>query len=162
MSGIAATIYLSVFFLCLYLVGLGIRKILFLRDRAKMREETRRGGRVIAIVNEMGPGSVRKFWLICQKYRVDGVLVNYEGKFHAYVNRCRHMTTPLDFIRSQFFTADGRYLECLTHGAVYEPETGLCVGGPCPGLALYRLPVMIDHGEVLVSCPAGDLSFLDD
>jgi len=162
MSGIAATVYLSVFFLFLYLAGLGIRKIIFLRDRARLRRENRLGGRVVARVSEMQPGSVRKFWLICQKYRVDAFLVNHEGRFHAYVNRCRHMTTPLDFVRNQFFTEDGRNLECLTHGAIYEPESGLCIEGPCKGLALYRLPVMIDREEVLVCCPTGDLSFLEE
>ncbi len=162
MSDISITIYVSVAFLCFYIFGLGIKRVFFLRDQAKLRRETRLGGRAIALVNEMEPGSVRKFWLICQKYRIDGFLVNYEGRFHAYVNRCRHMTTPLDFVRNQFFTEDGRHLECLTHGAVYEPESGLCIEGPCKGLMLYRLPVMIDRGEVLVSCPTGDLSFLGD
>jgi nitrite reductase/ring-hydroxylating ferredoxin subunit len=127
-----------------------------------MEQESRSAGRVIARVEEMRPGSVKKFWLICQKYRVDAFLINYQGTFHAYVNRCRHMTTPLDFVRYQFFTEDGRRLICLTHGALYEPDSGVCVEGPCKGLALYRLPVLIDRGEVLVSCPPGDLSFLAD
>jgi len=156
------TIYLSLFFLCLYLLGLFIRRYLFLRDKARMERESRLAGRVIARVEEMRPGSVKKFWLICQKYRVDAFLINYQGTFHAYVNRCRHMTTPLDFVRYQFFTEDGSRLICLTHGALYEPDSGVCVEGPCKGLALYRLPVLIDRGEVLVGCPPGDLSFLAD
>lgn len=156
----ALTLYLSLVFLCLYLVGLLIRRYLFFRDRARMRRESRLGGRVVARVEEMGPGTVKKFSLICQKYRVDGFLINYRGRFHAYVNRCRHMTTPLDFVRYQFFTEDGRYLVCLTHGALYEPDSGLCVDGPCQGLSLYRLPVLVDQGEVVVGCPAGDLAFL--
>jgi nitrite reductase/ring-hydroxylating ferredoxin subunit len=72
------------------------------------------------------------------------------------------MTTPLDFVRYQFFTEDGRHLICLTHGAVYEPDSGLCVDGPCKGSSLYRLPVLVDQGEVVVRCPSGDLSFLAD
>jgi nitrite reductase/ring-hydroxylating ferredoxin subunit len=127
-----------------------------------MEQESRLAGRVIARVEEMRPGSVKKFWLICQKYRVDAFLINYQGTFHAYVNSCRHMTTPLDFVRYQFFTEDGSRLICLTHGALYEPDSGVCVEGPCKGLALYRLPVLIDRGEVLVGCPPGDLSFLAD
>lgn len=162
MSGDLVTIYLPLLFLCLYLIALGIRKILFLRDAARMRSETKSGGRAVAKTGELEPGSVKKFWLICHKNRVDGFLLNYEGRFHAYVNRCRHMTTPLDFVRNQFFTEDGRHVMCMTHGAVYEPESGLCIDGPCKGLSLYRLPVVIEAGEVLVGCPAGDLSFLDD
>ncbi len=151
------TIYLSLFFLCLYLLGYLFRKIIFLRDKAKMDRESRLGGRVIARVEEMAPGSVKKFWLICQKYRIDCFLINYQGKYHAYINRCRHMTTPLDFVRYQFFTEDGKCLICLTHGALYEPETGLCIDGPCKGLSLYRLPVLVDQGNVLVGCPQVDL-----
>ena len=156
------TIYLSLLFLSLYIVGLAVRKILFLRDQARMKQESRTEGRVIARVDEMRPGSVKKFWLVCQKYRVDGFLINYQGKFHAYVNRCRHMTTPLDFVRYQFFTEDGQRLICMTHGALYEPDSGLCIEGPCRGLSLYRLPVLVDQGEVVVGCPSGDLSFLGD
>jgi nitrite reductase/ring-hydroxylating ferredoxin subunit len=162
MSGLSATIYLSLFFLFLYLLGLAIRKVLFLRDKAQMKRETIAEGRAVAKVSEMGPGAVKKFWLICNQRRVDGFLVNYEGKFHAYVNRCRHMTTPLDFVRNQFFTEDGRALTCLTHGAIYEAESGVCTEGPCKGLSLYRLPVAVNEEEVLVACPEGDLSFLDD
>jgi nitrite reductase/ring-hydroxylating ferredoxin subunit len=156
------TIYLSLFFLALYLIGLGGRKIIFLRDQRWMRRESRLGARVIARVDELQPGTVKKFWLICQKYRVDAFVVNDHGRFYAYVNRCRHMTTPLDFIRDRFLSEDGRHLMCYTHGALYEPATGLCIAGPCKGESLYRLPVRVDQGEVLVDCPQGDLSYLAD
>lgn len=156
------TIYLSLFFLILYLIGLIIHRYHFLRDKRRMGEENREGGRVIAKVEALEPGSVKKFWLICEKHRVDAFLVNDQGRFHAYVNRCRHMPTPLDFIRDQFLSEDGRYLMCYTHGALYEFATGECVAGPCKGQSLYRLPVRVDKGEVVVGCPEGDLSFLAD
>jgi nitrite reductase/ring-hydroxylating ferredoxin subunit len=158
----ALTIYLSLAFLALYLIGLAIQRWFFVRDQRRMAEESRDGGRVIATVNELAPGSVRKFWLICQKYRLDGFLINDRGSFHAYVNRCRHMPTPLDFVRDEFLSDDGRFLRCYTHGALYEFATGLCVDGPCKGASLYRLPVRVDRGEVLVGCPPGDLKELAD
>lgn len=156
------TVYLSLLFLGFYLIGLCIYQVRFLRDKRRMREQSRAGGRVISHVEELSPGSVKKFWIICEKYRVDGFLVNERGNFHAYVNRCRHMPTPLDFIRNQFVSEDGKYLMCYTHGALYEFATGLCVAGPCKGDSLYRLPVRIDRGEILVGCPRGDLSHLKD
>jgi nitrite reductase/ring-hydroxylating ferredoxin subunit len=158
----AITLYLSLLFLTLYLIGLAIRKLTFMRDKGRMERDSRHGGRVIAGVEEVAPGSVKKFWIICGKYRIDAFLINHHGDFHAYVNRCRHMTTPLDFIRNEFFSKDRRYLMCYTHGALYEPATGLCVGGPCKGESLYSLPVRVEEGEVLVGCPAGDLSHLAD
>ena len=156
----AITLYLSLAFLLLYIVGLSIQRGLFLRHKTRMQRETRKGGRVVARTEELSPGSVKKFWLICGPYRVDGFVINYQGRFHAYVNRCRHMTTPLDFVRYQFFTEDGHHLICMTHGALYDPDSGSCVDGPCQGLSLYRLPVQVNRGDVLVGCPAGDLSFL--
>lgn len=156
------TIYLSLFFLALYLVGLTIRRLLFLGDRRRMREESREGGRVITTVEELRPGSVKKFWLICEKYRLDAFVVNNDGLFYAYVNRCRHMATPLDFVRDQFLSEDRRYLMCYTHGALYEFATGECVAGPCKGELLYRLPLKVDRGSIVVGCPEGDISFLAD
>ncbi|HUC98945.1 MAG TPA: Rieske 2Fe-2S domain-containing protein [Candidatus Polarisedimenticolaceae bacterium] len=156
------TVYLSILFLVLYLVSLCIHRYSFVRDKGRMRDESRDGARVISQVEDLSPGSVKKFWIICQNHRVDGFLMNERGNFHAYVNRCRHMPTPLDFIRDQFVSDDGKYLMCYTHGALYEFATGLCVDGPCKGQALYRLPVRVDRGEVLVGCPEGDLSYLKE
>ncbi|MBI1997188.1 MAG: Rieske 2Fe-2S domain-containing protein [Deltaproteobacteria bacterium] len=156
------TIYLSLVFLALYLIGLALRRFFFLRDKRRMQAQSRLGGRTIARVDELQAGSVKKFRIICRQYRVDGFLVNDHGSFHAYVNRCRHMTTPLDFIRDQFLSEDRRHLMCYTHGALYEFATGLCIAGPCKGESLYRLPVRVDRGEVLVGCPEGDLSYLKD
>ena len=153
----AITIYLSLIFLALYLAGLAIHLWIFRRDTKRMREESREGGRAVARVEDLQPGAVKKFWLICQKYRLDAFVVNDRGQFYAYVNRCRHMATPLDFMRDEFLSDDGRFLQCYTHGALYEFATGLCVSGPCKGEMLYRLPLRVDRGEVLVGCPEGDL-----
>jgi nitrite reductase/ring-hydroxylating ferredoxin subunit len=156
------TIYVSMVFLVVYLIALAVQRFIFIRDRRRMMAESREGGRIIARVNELAPGSVKKFWIICRKYRLDAFLVNDQGHFYAYINRCRHMPTPLDFMRDQFVSDDGQYLMCYTHGALYERATGLCVAGPCKGESLHRLPVRVDEGDVLVGCPAGDISHLAD
>ena len=154
------TLYASALFLAVYLVALTVRRLRFRQDRARMIGEARSGGKVVAAVDEIPAGAVRKFWLICGKYRIDCFLVNHRGQFRAYINSCRHMVTPLDFVRYQFFTDDGSHLMCATHGALYEPDTGLCVDGPCKGLSLHALPVVVDRAEIIVGCPSGDLSFL--
>jgi len=158
----AVTIYISLVLLALYLIGRVIHRWIFLRDKRRMAAESRVGGRMIARVGDLAPGSVKKFWLICQRYRLDALLVNDQGNFYAYVNRCRHMPTPLDFVRDEFISDDGQFLRCYTHGALYEFATGRCVEGPCKGESLYRLPVTIDRGEILVACPEGDLKPLAD
>jgi len=119
-------------------------------------------GRVIATEKEVAPGAVKQFWLICEKYRIDCFLLNDGGSYHAFINRCRHMATPLDFVRNEFVMDPQHRLVCMMHGAIYEPRSGLCVDGPCKGLSLFRLPVLVDGGEIMVGCPQGDLSFLID
>lgn len=156
------TVYLSLAFLALYLIGLAIRRWFFLRDKSIMAAESRGGSRVVARIGDLAPGSVKKFWLICRNYRIDAFLINDRGNFHAYVNRCRHMPTPLDFVRDDFLSDDGRFLRCYTHGALYEFATGRCVDGPCKGESLYRLPLRVERQEVLVGCPEGNLRELAD
>lgn len=62
--------------------------------------------------------------------------VRYDRRVHAYVNRCTHRATELDWEPGRFFDFEGRFLVCATHGALYHPATGDCVLGPCrAGLA---------------------------
>ena len=114
-------------------------------------------GKLVGTVGELEHGTSKKFTMRRGGRALEALLVNYQGNHFAYVNRCRHMPTPLDFMRNQFVSEDGRYLQCYTHGALYEFGTGQCIAGPCKGERLYRLPVRLDRGEVLVGCPQGDL-----
>jgi nitrite reductase/ring-hydroxylating ferredoxin subunit len=99
------------------------------------------------------PGQSTAFRLRCGGRDVNGFLVNHAGEFHAYVNRCAHAGTPLDTWPNEFFSEDGRYLVCSTHGAVYDPASGLCVEGPCPGARLERLRLERQGDVLVVSCP---------
>jgi nitrite reductase/ring-hydroxylating ferredoxin subunit len=105
-------------------------------------------------VAEVPPGGSAKFPLRWRGSTIEGFVVNVAGRYHAYVNRCAHAGTPLDWWPNEFFTDDGRLLICATHGALYEPDTGRCAGGPCAGGSLYALPVRVDGDRVVVS--AGD------
>ena len=57
--------------------------------------------------------------------------VRFEGRSHAYLNRCAHVAMEMDFQPNQFFDSSGQWLICATHGAMYDPASGECVGGPC-------------------------------
>ena len=67
--------------------------------------------------------------------------VRHDGQAYGYLNQCAHVPIELDWNEGQFFDDSGLYLVCATHGAVYEPDTGHCVGGPCPGARLRALRV---------------------
>ncbi len=76
--------------------------------------------------------------------------IRFAGRVHAYVNRCAHVGVELDWQPGHFFAADGMVLICSTHGALYDPATGACLGGPCRGGGL--APVAVDEvdGEVVL------------
>ncbi|MEB5965578.1 MULTISPECIES: Rieske (2Fe-2S) protein [Comamonas] len=59
--------------------------------------------------------------------------IRYQGKVHAYLNRCSHIPMEMDYQEGQLFDDSGRWLLCSTHGAAYEPDSGVCAGGPCRG-----------------------------
>jgi nitrite reductase/ring-hydroxylating ferredoxin subunit len=57
--------------------------------------------------------------------------VRFEGRAHAYLNRCTHVPMEMDYQPNRFFDDSGQWLLCATHGAAYSPGTGACAGGPC-------------------------------
>ena len=59
--------------------------------------------------------------------------IRYEGLPQAYLNRCSHVPVELDFQPNRIFDDSGQWLVCASHGAVYQPDTGQCAGGPCRG-----------------------------
>lgn len=77
--------------------------------------------------------------------------IRFEGRVHAYLNRCAHVGVELDWQPGRFFDADGIVLICSTHGALYDPGTGECAGGPCRGGRLERVAVEEIDGQVVLS-----------
>jgi nitrite reductase/ring-hydroxylating ferredoxin subunit len=74
--------------------------------------------------------------------RARSVLVGRVGEaLVAYANVCRHQAVPLDFGMDTAMADDGVHLLCHQHGALYRPNDGVCIAGPCRGEALVRLPI---------------------
>ena len=74
--------------------------------------------------------------------------IRHDGRVYAYLNRCAHLGTELDWLEGEFFDASGLYLICATHGATFEPDSGYCVSGPCKREALQSLSIEEMSGKV--------------
>jgi nitrite reductase/ring-hydroxylating ferredoxin subunit len=59
----------------------------------------------------------------------------------------------MDWVENQFMTEDGTFIQCATHGACYQPDTGECVYGPPLGKFLIPVPLTIRGPDVLAECP---------
>jgi len=73
--------------------------------------------------------------------------VRFQGEVHAYLNRCSHVAMEMDFQPNRFFDTTGQWLICATHGALYAPDTGRCMNGPCRG-ALVKIALSERDGMV--------------
>ena len=73
-----------------------------------------------------------------------------DGAYYAYNNLCPHLQTELEFLENQF--CDGEQIECSTHGALFDVESGECISGPCQGdfLEKVKIDVHSDGGIYIV------------
>lgn len=78
----------------------------------------------------------------------EAFVIRHDGKAHAYLNRCGHVPVELDWQPGRFFDDSGLYLICATHGAIYSPKSGSCLGGRCNGNGLIPLTVVEYDGNV--------------
>jgi nitrite reductase/ring-hydroxylating ferredoxin subunit len=85
-----------------------------------------------------------------RQYRqpVRAFALRYQGHVVAYLNRCVHVPTEMDWQPGEFLDADKRFILCSSHGAAYEPADGRCVAGPCGRGRLTALHVLEQDGQV--------------
>lgn len=69
--------------------------------------------------------------------------LRFEGRVVAYLNRCAHVPTEMDWQSGEFLDAGREFILCSIHGAAYEPRSGRCAGGPCGRGRL--TPIQVDE-----------------
>jgi nitrite reductase/ring-hydroxylating ferredoxin subunit len=74
--------------------------------------------------------------------------LRFDGRVVAYINRCAHVPTEMDWQPGEFLDAERRNIVCSIHGATYAPESGRCVAGPCGRGRLIALEVSESDGQV--------------
>jgi len=80
----------------------------------------------------------------------DGFVVRSGDAVYAYRNVCPHAGNPLNWRPHAFLSKKRDLILCAVHGAVFDIETGQCVGGPCPGRALVSMRAAVEAGDVAV------------
>jgi len=74
--------------------------------------------------------------------------LRFDGRVVAYLNRCVHVPTEMDWQPGEFLDAERAFILCSMHGATYEPSSGRCVGGPCGRGRLSPVEVVESDGKV--------------
>jgi len=78
------------------------------------------------------------------------IVRDHAGTARAYLNRCRHLPIPMDCGSRDFYDDTKTRLICVTHGATYRLDDGVCDWGPCKGDALEALPLVEREGVLYV------------
>lgn len=79
---------------------------------------------------------------------VPAFVIRFNGRVHAYLNECGHVPAELDWMPGEFFDHSKLYLICSIHGALYAPDSGQCLGGPCRGNGLR--PLMVREADGMI------------
>ena len=74
--------------------------------------------------------------------------LRFDGVAVAYLNRCAHVPTELDWQPGEFLDSGREFIICAIHGASYAALTGHCIGGPCERGRLLRIEAVERDGEV--------------
>lgn len=74
------------------------------------------------------------------------------GGVRGFVNRCPHYSLPLNVRPDQFLTRDGAHIMCRQHLALFDRESGTCLGGAAEGTALTRVDLSVDaQGQIAIA-----------
>ncbi|HJV44063.1 Rieske (2Fe-2S) protein [Caulobacter sp.] len=96
-------------------------------------------------------GAARNYVLQIGEARFHGFVVRRGEAVFGYVDRCPHAGLPLAQQLDQYLSPDRNLIACSWHGAVFEVETGACVGGPCAGARLTPWPVEAREGRIFTA-----------
>ncbi len=77
--------------------------------------------------------------------------VNINGCLRLYLNRCPHAGIPLEWVADAFLDDSRTLIQCANHGALFLPESGLCVAGPCAGQSLQPYPFDLIDGHITLT-----------
>ena len=93
-------------------------------------------------------GQALVFDVIHYRQAARAFALRFDGRVVAYLNRCVHVPTEMDWQPGEFLDSAKEYILCSIHGAAYEPRDGHCIGGPCGRGRLTPLRVEERDGQV--------------
>lgn len=76
-------------------------------------------------------GDAFVFDVLQWRQKASAFVMRFDGRLVAYLNRCIHVPTEMDWQEGKFLDGDREFIICSIHGATYNPLDGRCVGGPC-------------------------------
>ena len=108
-------------------------------------------GHVLCALDEIADPGARGFDFRDGEALFAGFIVRRGAVVRGYVDSCPHLGWPLAALNDRYLTRSGDLIVCSGHGAVFEFDDGLCIGGPCGGRRLTPWPVRVEDGRVVTA-----------
>jgi len=104
------------------------------------------GAELVAVANIADPGAV-----VCYVGEIPLIVTRRGAAVAAFRNICPHAGYPLQRADGRIVVQDGHYLVCGGHGASFVLASGACAGGPCNGVGLTPVAVIVRDGLVVTA-----------
>ncbi len=104
-------------------------------------------------LDEIDDPGCREFSIGEGDWPFKGFVVRQGDEVFAYQNFCVHAGHPLNWRPDAFLTKNKDAIICASHGAMFQIDSGACIGGPCKGRELRTVEVEVRDGEVFVTGP---------
>lgn len=108
-------------------------------------------GVVLCALAEIPEPGARGFTFRAGEALFAGFVVRRGEGVAGFEDRCPHAGMPLALIPHRYLTREGDLILCVSHGALFRPADGVCIGGPCAGRALTPWPVRVEAGELVTA-----------
>jgi len=108
----------------------------------------------LCATDEVSEGQYREFQIEHDGEPTWLVVTRCQGRARAWFNLCPHQGRPLNFAPDRFLSDDDNRLICAHHGAVFDPENGVCVAGPCQNAQLREVTLEENEGQLLAHLSA--------
>jgi nitrite reductase/ring-hydroxylating ferredoxin subunit len=92
--------------------------------------------------------SSKAFFVETKQQQLELFIIHHNLVYHAYLNRCPHTGVNLNWQPDQFYDYDHKFIQCSTHGALFRIDSGYCIRGPCAGLSLTKLELLITENKI--------------
>jgi nitrite reductase/ring-hydroxylating ferredoxin subunit len=106
-------------------------------------------GRRLCRLDEIASPGARGFTFRAGEYLFAGFIVRVGSEVRGWIDRCPHAGMPLALMPGRYLTREGDLVLCASHGALFRPLDGVCVGGPCTGHSLTPWPVRVEREEIV-------------
>jgi nitrite reductase/ring-hydroxylating ferredoxin subunit len=104
----------------------------------------------------LSQGEAKTFSFRRDGEELEGFLMRHGDDLVAYVNKCPHWHVDLDMGIGTFYAPKVDRIFCRNHGALFQPQSGLCDAGPCAGRGLEKLDVRVEGDGAVVLVPGAE------